>query len=267
MTLSVAVTTAKNPSPDMQAQAAMLAAELHAPLVERGEESRARLAASCNAARLLVVEDGKLRLWDSTTGTDYAFHPNLLTVRAGALMRGERDLFAEATDFQPGDSHLDCTLGFGTEAALAALLVSQSGRVTGLESVPELAAVTRAGLQNFPLANAKLRDALRRIHVVTADYRAFLAACPPASYDVVYFDPFFPHRLSGSETSAGVLAVFGNLTPLDGHSVTLACRAARKRVVVKTPRDVPLPFDLPDTARWVTSRHSRLAFCVLSPRP
>ena len=67
-----------------------------------------------------------------------------------------RTIFCKPTGLAPGDRLLDCTLGFASEASLAALSVGESGRVVGLESVPELATGHAAqGLQTFPLASRR----------------------------------------------------------------------------------------------------------------
>ena len=107
--------------------------------------------AETGAARLLILGVTQIALRDSADGTEYVFHPNMTPVRAKKLWAGGRDLFAEATGLGPGDRLLDCTLGFAAEATLGALLVGEAGQVVGLESVPELAAVTREGLQTFPM--------------------------------------------------------------------------------------------------------------------
>jgi len=262
--IPLAVTTAVKPTPDTEAQARALADELAAPFVPRQARALPLLLTATHAARLLVVAADRLRLHDGDTGAAYFFHPNMFLVRGSAVLHGQPDHFLQATGLGAGDRLLDCTLGFASEAGLAALAVGASGGVVGLESEPALAAVTRAGLQAFPMSSAPLAEAMRRVRVVRADYRGYLADCASAAFDAVYFDPFFPERLSGSEASVSPLFVFGNPAPLDAQAVLEARRVARRRVVIKHPRHVPLPPPLPGlVTEAVGSRKSRVVYSVL----
>lgn len=265
---ALAVTTSVRPDPALEAQARAIAAELSAPFLPRTGLSVADVFTASDAARLLIAGADHLRLRDRATGAEYFFHPNLFQVRAANVLRGAPDHFLEATELTPGDSLLDCTLGFASEASLAALAVGETGQVTGLESVPELALVTRLGVQQFELHSGALTQALRRVQVVTADSAEYLPLCASGSVDVVYFDPFFEHRLSGSEVSVSPLFVFGNPAPLQAETVAEARRVARRRVVIKHPRDEPLPERV---QIWVTatlsSRKRRVVYSVLDTTP
>ncbi len=265
MPIPLAVTTSVHPPPILEAQAREYAAELQVPYVPRSGLSVPGVFAACEAGRLLVAGQDHLRLRDRSSGTEYFFHPNLFQVRAYNLMHGGHDHFLEAAQLHAGDSLLDCTLGFACEAALAALTVGETGSVIGLESVPELALVSRVGTQSFTLHSATLTDALRRVQVVTADAREYLPGLADQSVDVVYFDPFFEHRLSGSEMSVSPLFVFGNPAPLDARTVEYACRVARRRVVIKHPRDEPLPEPVRERVTEVAAnRKSRIVYSVLA---
>ena len=264
MSIPLAVTTAVKPSPPVEAQAQALAAELGAPFVPRLGRPLPHLFAEAEAARLLIAGADHLRLKDRATGTEYYFHPNMFLIRGANVLRGVPDHFLQATGLGPGDSLLDGTLGFASEAALASLAVGEGGRVLGLESVPELAAVTRAGLRDFPMPHPVLGAALRRVQVATADSGAYLRGCAARSFDAVYFDPFFGERLTGSEASVSPLFVFGNPAPLDPSAVAEACRVARRRVVLKHPRHEPLPADVSAlVTETVGSRRSRLVYAVI----
>ena len=266
MSIPLAVTTSVRPSSAIEAQARTCAAELSAPFISRFGLSLPDVHARADAARLLIAGTDHLRLRDRLTGTEYFFHPNLFQVRASNVLRGAPDHFLEATLLAPGDTLLDCTLGFASESSLAALVIGETGNVIGLESVPELALVTRVGVQNFRLHSEVLTEALRRVQVRTADSADYLPLCPASSVDVVYFDPFFEHRLSGSEVSVSPLFLFGNPAPLRPETVAEARRVARRRVVIKHPRNEPLPEPI---AAWVTqtlsSRKRRVVYSVLEP--
>lgn len=263
---SLIVTTTKTLSPALEERARRIAEELHTVYRPRRDDNLATITAG--AARVIVLGSDQVHLRDPEAGREYTFHPNMVSVRAFNRQRGARDLFLEAMALEAGNDVLDCTLGFGAEATLAALEVGKSGQVTGLESVPELAAVTREGLRTFPMPPRQILEAMRRVKVVTADYREFLPRCTDGSYDVVYFDPFFAERLPGSEPSVSPLAYFGNAEPLDAGSMQEAQRVARRRVVVKHPRYAPLPDSIASLiARTVTARRSRLAFSIIEAVP
>lgn len=262
--IKISVTTSVKPNRTLETAAQVYAAELNAPYYPRARLSVPEIFAATEAERLLIVASDRLRLRDRAAGAEYFFHPNLFQVRAANFLRGAPDHFLEAAQLGPGDTILDCTLGFASEAALAALAVGETGRVIGLESVPELALVTRVGVQKFVLGSARLTAALRRVEVIGGDARTYLPGCPPNSVDIVYFDPFFAHRLRGSEMSVSPLFVFGNPAPLDTAAVDAARRAARRRVVIKHPYDEPLPAPV---CEWVTEtvsgRKSRVVYSVI----
>lgn len=263
---TLAVTTSIRPNTALEAEAQAVADELAAPLAPRGNKSLAEVFTDADTDRLLIVAEGRLRLRDRATGTEYFYHPNLFLTRGSQVLENglETDPFLRATGLTPGDSLLDCTLGFASEAALASLAVGDLGRVVGVESVPVLACVTRRGVQSFPLQNKVLEAALRRVEVVTGDSGAFLAECADGAFDVVYFDPFFPERLPGSEASMSPLFVFGNPAPLDTAAVWEAQRVARRRVVIKHPRHARLPPDMVAlVSKTVGSPKSRLVYSVI----
>ncbi|MGO8672682.1 MAG: class I SAM-dependent methyltransferase [Capsulimonadaceae bacterium] len=261
----VTVTTSVRPTAALEMRARALADELHAPYAQRHNETVTHVFHESEADRLLVVADERMILWDRETGTEYFFHPNMAMVRAVNLQAGRRDLFAESTALVPGEHHLDCTVGFAGEATIASLLVGESGRVVGLESIPELAAVTRAGVAQFPLQARALRTALRRIEIVRADNRDFLAACGSCEFDVVYFDPFFADTLRGSENSVSPLAAFGDHRPLGIDAVREARRVARRRVVIKCPRNADLETDIAAMVSFtVYGRKGRVVYHVIA---
>lgn len=264
MTILLAVTTSVKPSASIEAQAHSLAAKLQAPLVPRLGRSLPQMFDASEAERLLIAGADHLRLRDQATGAEYYFHPNMFLIRGSNVLRGVPDHFLEAAGLSSGERLLDCTLGFASESALASLIVGESGLVIGLESVPELAAIAQVGVREFPLPSPVLRAALRRVQVIAADHGAYLRSCGAHSFDVVYFDPFFEKRLTGSEASVSPLFVFGNPAPLDPSAIAEACRVARRRVVIKHPRHEPLPNEVSArVTETVGSRKSRLVYSVI----
>jgi hypothetical protein len=266
--MPLVITTSISTGRALECEARSLAARLGGLYAARRDESLEYLARETGAKRLLIVMPNRLVLYDPVSKLEYFYHPNMVLVRAHNLFRGAHDLFAEAVDLRPGDRHLDATLGFGTEAILAALLVGPSGAVTGLESVPELAEVTRCGMQSFVPSSPRIAEAMRRVDVVTASYRDYLARCATGAYDVVYFDPFFGVHLTGANVAVDPLAAFGNCAPLDMASLREARRVARRRVVVKRTKWAPFPEEpAGESARIVTTRRSRLAYFVYEALP
>jgi tRNA1(Val) A37 N6-methylase TrmN6 len=187
----------------------------------------------------------------------------MLLVRGLNVLRGVRDLFLDAAQFLAGESVLDCTLGFGCEASLAALAVGNTGRVTGLESSPALAALTRHGMASFALATPQLREAMRRVNVLTADYESYLNAACPKSVDIIAFDPFFDARIEGSEHSLNPLARFGDNRPLSVAAVLRATIVAQRRVILKHPANQELPAQLQRLQRsMIRSRKAQTAYSI-----
>jgi ubiquinone/menaquinone biosynthesis C-methylase UbiE len=138
----------------------------------------------------------------------------------------DRDPFLEAAALLPGDAVLDCTLGLGADALVAAAAVGPAGRVAGLEASPALAAWVAEGLARLP------DEPARRVEVRAADHLAALAALPPRSFDVVVFDPMFRHARA-EPGGFDVVRRLADPRPLDPAALAAARRVARRAVVVK----------------------------------
>jgi hypothetical protein len=230
------VTTALRDTPELEARGATLASELHAAFAPRRARSVAKLFAAYPLAdRALLVQAERLILVDKA-GNELFYHPNLAHLRMGNLTRGGRDFLIEAAQLQPGDMLLDCTLGFAGEAILCAHIAGDGGAVHGIEAVPELGMVVRDGLQTVTTDNETVNAAMRRVRVVHLGHHGeFLRNCDTGRYDVVYFDPFFPHQLHES-VAMTPLRAFGDLTMLSQEAVNEARRVARRRVVIKADK-------------------------------
>jgi predicted O-methyltransferase YrrM len=150
-------------------------------------------------------------------------------LRARRLAEGERstaDGFLAAAQLRPGDAVLDCTLGLGADALVAAEAVGEDGRVVGLESSPALAAWVAEGLARLASAAA------RRVWVVATDHGDHLASCPERSFDVVVFDPMFRHARAQASAFDPVRRL-ADQRPLDAGAIARARRVARRAVIVK----------------------------------
>jgi SAM-dependent methyltransferase len=138
----------------------------------------------------------------------------------------DRDPFFEAADLRPGDAVLDCTLGLGADALVAAVAVGPSGRVVGIEGSGALAAWVGEGLARYG------DPAAARIEVRAGDHGALLASLPDRSFDVVCFDPMFRHARA-EPGGFDVVRALADATPLSPAALERARRVARRWVLVK----------------------------------
>lgn len=173
-----------------------------------------------------------------------SFHPSMALIRLINLLRGGSDRYLEATRLKTGDSLIDATLGFGTDALIGAWAVGETGSVLALEQSPILAAIVQDGLDHFAeiVPNAKNKDkqaawvalskAAQRIEVRWGEHRESLKHIPSRSVNVVYFDPMFRDTCKQSD-SIMPLHQWSNHNPLDHSAILEACRIARNRVVLK----------------------------------
>lgn len=223
-----AVTTAVAPPPAVLEEARAAASRYSSPFLERVGRSLAGLAAPAGVDVLLVL-GRHAALW--LHGRERRYDAGMGALRVRRLREGERgratvDSFLAAAQLRPGESVLDCTLGLGADALVAAAAVGAGGRVVGVESSVPLAALVEAGLH-------RLDDpAARRLEVRRADHAEVLAACPERSFDVVAFDPMFRHPRSQGP-AFDLVRTLGDPRPLAPASLQRARRVARRCVVVK----------------------------------
>ena len=227
--LAIATTGYRSRPADCQL-AQETAVRLQIPYVKREHISYDDLRAQYNAAYLLVVKKGGLRL--ETPDGELFFHPNMAHVRVRHLGFGQKDHMVEAMGLRAGDRVLDCTLGLGADAIVASFIAGERGKVTALEKSPLIYEIVRHGLAHFSAGNYDLHAAMRRIEVEQADYADFLRSLPASSYDVVYFDPMFRHPLKDS-VQLVPLRPLAEPAPVSPAAVAEACRVARRRVVLK----------------------------------
>jgi predicted methyltransferase len=154
-------------------------------------------------------------------------------LRLARAVAGEVDPLVAAAGLARGEQVLDCTLGLGGDALLAAH--ATGAPVVGLEASPLLAAFTQVSLRRpggaGPLLSAA-REAGARVEVRCAEHGAALAALPSGSFDVVLFDPMFrlPSRAS---PLFGLVRALASEAPLTREVLREAQRVARRGVLVK----------------------------------
>lgn len=256
---SFVVTTALRTGPEERDRAAALAKELGCPCVKRGRLSLNEVCHAAGAAGAVVVSRSRLAL--RYAGREFFFHPGLAKLRIREIMAGKTDQMVKAMDLRSGDRVLDCTLGLGADALVAAHVVGEYGWVTGLEAVPVVAALVRWGLEHYGAGRGPLAAAMRRVTVLTADHREYLPALPGNSFDVVYFDPMFRVPLQAS-SGMEPLRPLAEAAPLDTAAVAEAYRVARRRVVFKERRD-SAEFRRLGFTRVEGGRYSPVAYGVL----
>jgi len=228
----LAVTTPLRPSPAEEAEARAAAARHGLRFVPRGRRSAAEALRAGGADALLVLSplwatllvDGEERRWSPGMGF-------LRARRARARLAGggdptTRDTFLEAAGIEDGDAVLDCTLGLGADALVAAVAAGPRGRVVGVEASPALAAWVAEGLRRLG------DEAAARVEVRAGDHAALLAALPRRSFDVVVFDPMFRHARA-EPAGFDVVRRLADPRPLSPEALASACRVARRWVLVK----------------------------------
>lgn len=206
-----------------------------------------------------------LIVWESSgprlhyAGGDFAYHPGMAELRVQRLKRGGRDHLVDALGLQPGMRVLDCTLGLGSDAAVASYAVGASGSVVGLEASPLLHFAVSYGLAHYETKDAELTAALCRVetfNVMAADY---LAACAPDSFDAVYFDPMFRRPVNGSD-AMDALRPLALERPLGRTAVALALKAA-PLVVIKERNEYILQGY--GCREFVGGKYSRVVYGVI----
>ncbi|MCQ2559150.1 MAG: class I SAM-dependent methyltransferase, partial [Clostridia bacterium] len=194
------------------------AKKLDCPFVARRDLNLSQLLQEEQAEAVLVVAAQKISCFYQ--GSEFFFHPSLAQLRILELERGQGDNLVHYLDLKPGDQILDCTLGLAADALTAAWAVGAKGRVTGLESSPIIAALVKDGLLNLA---GNLAAPASRIEVIQTDYRDFLLQAADNSYDIVYFDPMFRHKIKNS-SAMDALRPFTNQSALEPELLAEAWR-------------------------------------------
>ncbi|HQA07205.1 MAG TPA: class I SAM-dependent methyltransferase [Syntrophomonadaceae bacterium] len=203
--------------------------DIDLPYVPRGRKSLPKLMQEYQADGVVVWKvDGPVLYFDNE---QFFFHPNMAKIRIGAFRKqGQVDPMIEACGLKAGDRFLDCTLGLGADAIVAAYFTRT--KVMGLESSQVITAIIKWGMRQFHSDISWLSEPIRNIEVIHADHYEFLAQLDSKSFDVVYFDPMFRQPLLKSQPLSP-LRRLADPRPLSRDTIKQACRVARSRVVVK----------------------------------
>jgi 16S rRNA (guanine1516-N2)-methyltransferase len=244
--------------PDSSERAAILAAQLHLPLVSADSLlsfSTAALPHSVHA--LLCFRDGVLELAPVDGRQSGPICVDFCTGANAHRLQGGAELIAKAVRGRSKEqlSVLDATAGLGRDSFV---LASRGFVVSMLERSPIVAALLADGLERARhCGDPRLEEVVSHMTLMPIDARTYLQVLnEPECPDVIYLDPMFPP----SEKSALVkkeMRLFqqlfhsGEAVDAAGESrlLTLARQHARLRVVVKRPRKAePLALVAPDYA-------------------
>ncbi len=260
--MKLVVTTAHGLEEELCGQARDIATQLGASYVSRKQSNLKKLALQWKAEGVVVV--AKQRISCHWHGGEFFFHPSMAQLRLKEMMAGKQDAMVRYLGIEQGDTILDCTLGLGSDALIAAFAAGEKGGVTGLESSPLIALLVEHGLGGLQKNQGPLGESSQRIQVCRMDYRDFLYQADTNSYDIVYFDPMFRQGIKKSP-SMDVMRPFANSSPLAPEFITEAFRVCRKRVVLKEKKN-SLEFVRLGFPRVVGGKHAPVAYGIWDKR-
>lgn len=224
----LAVTTSGKPEDTLVARARAAARQWGLPFLPRRKKEPIGPLLESAAEALVVFERESVSLLDPEGS--FSFNPGMAHLRRLRILSGQvggDDALVRVAGLRAGDHFLDCTLGLGQDALVAALVVGPSGRVVGLEKSLALHAVISEGLEAYDYGPDSAR-----VEPVLADSHAYLRSLPSGSFDVVFFDPMF-EKPKKSQPSFEMLRRFAEHAPLTPETLEEARRVARRWVVVK----------------------------------
>jgi 16S rRNA (guanine1516-N2)-methyltransferase len=205
-------------------------AETGYELVQRANKSLEKLRDEYQAAGIIVWKDNSPQLY--IQDQRYFFHPSMAKIRITKFIKdGTLDPMVEACGLDGTQDFLDCTLGMGSDAIVAAYF-NPSRRVVGVEKSPLVASITKWGMRLYESSEAYLVQAVERVEVISMDHMEYLRQQPDNAYDIVYFDPMFRTPLLKSQ-AISPLRLIASDKPLERSVIEEACRVARQRVVMK----------------------------------
>lgn len=251
---ALAVTTSVKGTQALNRESREAARRWGLPWIERGSASLASLHAN-RATALLIFERERILLTDGADAL--TFHAGMAHLRIQRLASGEGDTLVRLAGLTPGDHVLDCTLGLGQDARVAAAAVGSNGSVVGLEQSLALFAVQDAGFRRGPTSPGACR-----IQAVHAEAGAFLRAQPDRSVDVVLFDPMF-ETPKKAQPAFALLRRLASHAPLSLEVLEQARRVARRCVLLKAGKDCSTFREL-GLLEVERSRYSDLMWSVLS---
>lgn len=231
--LDRAVTTASQPNIDLSNRAEELAKELNCRYLPRMNKSLAELQAESGCAYIMILDRNGRLFMDQP---ELVWHPGMAVPRMRSLFEGKQDAFLDAARIQHGDKILDCTLGFASDAIIAAWAAGNQGQVLGLEASPLISAITAWGLEyqsnRYDCKKVPLSQAAKRIKVRNCFAMDFLRLQPDNRWDLVFFDPMFKAAVQSS-SGMNRIRPMATYEAFDETVLSEAYRVCRKAVVLK----------------------------------
>jgi 16S rRNA (guanine1516-N2)-methyltransferase len=189
-----------------------------------------------NPEYLLCFGSGGVDIRSATRPNKKGYQVDFLTIdrRTGAGNLSKKQIFPKSIGSST-KTVLDATAGFGSDAAMLALM---GYTVTAIERSPVLSVLLRDGLRRAT-QHKELQEALGgRLSFSESDSLITLQTIQ--SHDVVYLDPMFPPKRKKSalpQKSAQLLQyIIGCSNKEETKKLfELSLRTATKRVVVKRP--------------------------------
>ncbi|MDR1205101.1 MAG: class I SAM-dependent methyltransferase [Peptococcaceae bacterium] len=261
MDIQIGLTTARN-RPELEIYGAALAASLSVPYVPRDQRGLGKLKKAYGVQLFLILKEGGMLELEGDP--PLRWHPGMALPRLRLLANGGKDALLEAMGLRPGDHVLDCTMGFGSDALVAAYGVGKTGRIVALEASPVIAALSQHGMGRyndvFDYYGMNLPALAERLQIFTCQAADFLRRQPDGSYDIVYFDPMFQ---KGIRHSSGINALrpYACDKSLTLSLIREALRVARRRVLLKE-RAGSEEFRRLQCARSVGGKHSTVAYGI-----
>ncbi len=235
--MKLGVTTIRKWSRAAVEEAKARAEALGLPYVSRGETLEDMAKASGLSGFLIY---GKKLPYYWHDGEEYRFHVGTAVLRVGQMEKGNGDRLCSLLPKEGPLSVLDCTFGQAGDSTTLSWFVGNRGTVTALEKSTALYEVGRAGILSYIDKNPAITAAVRRIHLVHADYAEFLRNAEPKSFDFIYFDPMFKSPVKRKVNDMEAFRSAAAYDSLSQETLALAMRAARQRVIVKERPFSPL---------------------------
>ncbi len=227
------ITTAYDPNSDMLQRARRIAEQVEGLVVNREKYSLQDMQNKYNEKEMIVVEKKQSKYYaDFSDSNPFHFHPSMAILRIKQLQKGDNDLLVNISQLTAGESFLDCSLGLGSDAIVAAYVVGAKGRVVGIESEKVVAALVAEGLSLGWNRNKEIDEAMKRVEVIHSHHLKILQSTPSKSFDVVYFDPMFRHSIQHS-SSISPLRGLANHQELSIEAIKEAKRVAKRMVILK----------------------------------
>jgi len=225
------VTTAGRPDEESLQLADYVCQQLGIPFEPRKKRSVAKISELLNA-NVIVAGKNRFEYYPKGAKQPLFFHPNSAAFRLKRIAKGESDPFMDACGLSLGDSYLDCTLGLGSDAIVAAYSVGSKGKVIGLEANRNVAFIVKQGMKTYDFTELPLTSCMRKIEVLHAEALEYLMNQKNNSIDVIYMDPMFEEIIEESNNFEP-LRDAGSHLQLTSQWVEEAVRVARKKVVLK----------------------------------